>query len=90
MRRVCLLAYAISVAVQNAAANSPKAKRLQKSVVESCKFTIDDRHYNLCPLFRDTKKSEWDVSLEYSTPPTETTVTYQIGLDGPLSPWFLG
>jgi hypothetical protein len=74
---VCLLAAAVHGAF-------PPHTKLSQSPVKSCKFTIGDRHYDLCPLFSSSQRNEWTISFNRPTPPTETTFEYRIALDGPL------
>ncbi|KAI0030550.1 hypothetical protein K488DRAFT_87667 [Vararia minispora EC-137] len=77
------LSIAFAAAVVGAAPQ-PQHKRLAGSVVQNCRFSLGPRVYNLCPLFAGSDHHEWTVALETQTPPTLTTMTYRIALDGPL------
>ena len=71
-------------AAQLATAAFPPHKKLTNSLVESCKFSIGEHNYDLCPLFSSRRRNEWTLSMDRSTPPTEETISYRIALDGPL------
>lgn len=63
---------------------------LETAVVASskpwnCQFTLDNYHFNLCPLLGERHNSgQVDLVLHYETPPTITTIVYNISLNGPL------
>ncbi|KAI9511967.1 hypothetical protein F5148DRAFT_963445, partial [Russula earlei] len=50
-----------------------------------CQFTLDDFHFNLCPLLDERHNSgRIDLVLGHETAPTVTTIVYNISLNGPL------
>jgi hypothetical protein len=63
---------------------------LETAVVASsnhwnCLITHDNYHFNLCPLLDERHNAgRVDVVLHYETPPTMTTIVYNISLNGPL------
>jgi hypothetical protein len=51
----------------------------------NCQITHDNYHFNLCPLLQERHNSgQVDLVLHYETPPTITTIVYNISLNGPL------
>jgi hypothetical protein len=51
----------------------------------NCLITHDNYQFNLCPLLEERHNSgRVDLVLRYETPPTITTIVYNISLDGPL------
>lgn len=61
------------------------ARKSLSTLVDDCKFTIDKRTYDLCPMFNRSKSSyEWRTAIESQTPPTVTKVVYRIALKGAL------
>ena len=54
-------------------------------LTEQCKITLDDYRFDLCPLLNEQHNSgQVDLVLRYETPPTITTIVYNISLNGPL------
>ena len=59
-------------------------KRLD-TLTKQCKITVDKYHFDICPLLNKRHNSgQVDLVLRYETPPTITTVVYNISLNGPL------
>jgi len=59
-------------------------KRLD-SLTKQCEITLDNYRFDLCPLLNEQHNSgQVDLVLRYGTPPTITTIVYNISLDGPL------
>ncbi|KAI0002498.1 hypothetical protein BJV74DRAFT_882127 [Russula compacta] len=55
------------------------------SPMKQCQITHDNYHFNLCPLFYERHNpGQVDLVLHYETPPTMTTIVYNISLSGPL------
>lgn len=55
------------------------------SPMKQCQITHDNYQFNLCPLFYERHNNpEVDLVLHYETPPTMTTIVYNISLNGPL------
>jgi hypothetical protein len=55
------------------------------SLTKQCKITIDDYRFDLCPLLDEEHNSgQVNLVLRYETPPTITTIVYNMSLDGPL------
>jgi hypothetical protein len=51
----------------------------------NCLITHDNYQFNLCPLLEERHNSgRVDLVLHYETPPTITTIVYNISLNGPL------
>ena len=70
--------------VQVGATTSEALKRLD-SLTEQCKISLDYYHFDLCPLLNEQHNSgQVDLVLRYETPPTITTIVYNISLNGPL------
>jgi hypothetical protein len=63
---------------------------LERAVVASsnqwnCLITHDTYRFNLCPLLDERHNSgRVDLVLHYETPPTMTTIVYNISLNGSL------
>ena len=59
-------------------------KRLD-SLTKQCKITVDNYHFDICPLLNERHNSgQVDLVLHHETPPTITTIVYNISLNGPL------
>jgi hypothetical protein len=55
------------------------------SPMNQCRITLDNYHFDLCPLLDERHNSgRLDLVLHYQTPPTITTIVYNISLNGPL------
>ncbi|KAI0300541.1 hypothetical protein B0F90DRAFT_1723778 [Multifurca ochricompacta] len=55
------------------------------SPMNQCRITIDHFLFDLCPLFKQRHSSgQVDLVLHCETPPTITTIVYNISLSGPL------
>lgn len=55
------------------------------SPTNQCRITLDNYHFDLCPLLDERHNSgRLDLVLHYQTPPTITTIVYNISLNGPL------
>lgn len=52
---------------------------------DQCQITLDSYRFNLCPLLDERHHSgQVGLVLHYQTPPTITTIVYNISLNGPL------
>ena len=59
-------------------------KRLD-SVTNPCQITLDNYDFDLCPLLNEQRNpGQVDLVLRHETPPTITTIVYNISLNGPL------
>ncbi|TFY79320.1 hypothetical protein EWM64_g4692 [Hericium alpestre] len=56
-----------------------------KSLVEECRFSINDYRFDLCPLFESAEALKQIITSQAVTPPTVTKIVYQLSLNGPLS-----
>ena len=55
------------------------------SPISGCQVTLDNYRFDLCPLLSQRNNSgHLDLVLHHQTPPTITTIVYNISLDGPL------
>ncbi len=55
------------------------------SPINRCQITLDSYHFDLCPLLnRRNNSGQLDLLLHHQTPPTITTIVYNISLNGPL------
>ena len=55
------------------------------SPISGCQVTLDDYRFDLCPLLNQPNNSgHVHLVLHHQTPPTITTILYNISLDGPL------
>jgi hypothetical protein len=53
--------------------------------MNQCRITLDNYRFDLCPLLDERHNSgHVDLVLHYQTPPTITTIVYNISLNGPL------
>ncbi|KAH9849418.1 hypothetical protein C2E23DRAFT_935780 [Lenzites betulinus] len=79
---------AAAVDVSRAAAADPvpggerRIRRLE-SLAKQCKFTLGNQRFDLCPVL-DGNDGGWSFKSERKTPPTVTTSSYRISLQGPL------
>ena len=52
---------------------------------DQCQITLDSYRFNLCPLLDERHHSgQVGLVLHYQTPPTTTTIVYNISLNGSL------
>ena len=52
---------------------------------DQCQITLNSYRFNLCPLLDERHHSgQIDLILHYQSPPTITTIVYNISLNGPL------
>ncbi|KAF8504504.1 hypothetical protein F5888DRAFT_1799202 [Russula emetica] len=55
------------------------------SPISGCQVTLDNYRFDLCPLLSQRNNSgHLDLVLHHQTPPTITTIVYNISLNGPL------
>jgi hypothetical protein len=55
------------------------------SPISGCQVTLDNYRFDLCPLLSQRNNSgHLDLVLHHQTPPTVTTIVYNISLNGPL------
>ena len=55
------------------------------SPVSGCQVTLDNYRFDLCPLLNQRNNSgHVDLVIHHQTPPTITTIVYNISLNGPL------
>jgi hypothetical protein len=55
------------------------------SPINGCQITLDSYRFDLCPLLsRRNNSGHVDLVLHHQTPPTITTIVYNISLNGPL------
>jgi hypothetical protein len=55
------------------------------SPIKGCQVTVDNYHFDLCPLLSQRNNSgPVNLVLHHQTPPTITTIIYNISLNGPL------
>ena len=55
------------------------------SPISGCQVTLDGYRFDLCPLLGQRNNSgHLDLVLHHQTPPTVTTIVYNISLNGPL------
>jgi hypothetical protein len=60
------------------------SKRLD-SVKNQCQIALDNYHFDLCPLLNEQRNpGQVDLVLRRETPPTITTIVYNISFNGPL------
>lgn len=53
--------------------------------ISGCQITVDNYGFDLCPLLsRYNNSGHLSLVLHHQTPPTITTVVYNISLNGPL------
>jgi hypothetical protein len=63
---------------------SASLKRLD-SATNQCRISLDNYHFDLCPLLNEQRNpGRVDLVLRHETPPTITTIVYNISLNGPL------
>jgi hypothetical protein len=61
------------------------SRRLSSASTNQCQITLDSYYFDLCPLLNEEHNSgRVDLVLLYETPPTITTIVYNISLNGPL------
>ncbi|KAI0266349.1 hypothetical protein BC834DRAFT_842993 [Gloeopeniophorella convolvens] len=78
-RLTILLAVAL---VQTGVQAAPKR---WDSPISNCRVTLDKYHFDLCPLLKERHQSgQIDLVTHYKTPPTITTIIYNVSLSGPL------
>ena len=52
---------------------------------DQCQITLNSYRFDLCPLFGERHHSgQINLVLHYQSPPTTTTIVYNISLNGPL------
>ena len=55
------------------------------SPISGCQVTLDNYRFDLCPLLSQRNNSgHIELVLHHQTPPTITTIVYNISLNGPL------
>ena len=55
------------------------------SPIKGCQLTVDNYRFDLCPLLSQRNNSgHVDLVLHHQTPPTITTIVYNISLNGPI------
>ncbi|KAI0826676.1 hypothetical protein BC628DRAFT_251281 [Trametes gibbosa] len=82
-----LVLVAVAIDVPRAAAADPpghehKFRKLE-SLAQQCKFTLGGQQFDLCPILHGNDGG-WSLESERKTPPTVTTSSYRISLQGPL------
>jgi hypothetical protein len=55
------------------------------SPISGCQVTLDNYRFDLCPLLNRRNNADYvHLVLHHQTPPTITTIVYNISLNGPL------
>ena len=82
-RSTAMKAFTLALAIAQIVAVA--SARRWYSPMSQCRITLDNYRFDLCPLLDERHNSgRLDLVLHYQTPPTITTIVYNISLNGPL------